>query len=77
MPKTRPPYSPELRARLIELARAGRTREELCRQFEPSAQTSGTGSSVHCRDQVAREAWQQVSVLRYLAGQPIQWPNSS
>jgi transposase len=39
MPKTRPPYSPQLRARLIELARAGRTPEELGRQFKPSAQT--------------------------------------
>jgi transposase len=39
MPKTRPPYPPQFRARLIELARAGRTPEELGRQFEPSAQT--------------------------------------
>ena len=39
MPKIRPPYSPQLRARLIELARAGRTPEELGRQFEPSPQT--------------------------------------
>jgi transposase len=39
MPKTRPPYAPQLRARLVELARTGRTPEELGRQFEPSAQT--------------------------------------
>ena len=39
MPKTRSPYPPQLRARLIELARAGRTPEELGRQFEPAAQT--------------------------------------
>ena len=39
MPKTRPPYPPELRARLIELARTGRTPEELGRQFEPSSLT--------------------------------------
>jgi transposase len=39
MPKTRPPYPPQLRARLIELARSGRSPEELGRQFEPSAQT--------------------------------------
>ncbi len=39
MPKTRPPYPPQVRARLVELARAGRTPEELGRQFEPSAQT--------------------------------------
>jgi len=39
MPKTRPPHPPQLRARLIELARSGRTPEDLGRQFEPSAQT--------------------------------------
>ena len=39
MPTTRPPYPPQFRARLIELARTGRTTEELGRQFEPSAQT--------------------------------------
>jgi transposase len=41
MPKTRPPYPPQLRARLGELARTGRTPEEVGRQFEfePSAQT--------------------------------------
>jgi transposase len=31
--------SPQLRARLIELAHSGRTPEELGRQFEPSGQT--------------------------------------
>ena len=39
MPKTRPAYPAEFRRRLIELARKGRTPEELGRQFEPSAQT--------------------------------------
>jgi hypothetical protein len=34
----RPPYPPELRTRLVELARTGRTPEELGRHFEPSAQ---------------------------------------
>jgi len=37
MPRTRPPYSPELRRRLVELVRAGQTPEELARKFEPSA----------------------------------------
>lgn len=39
MPKSRPPYSLEYRQRMIELVRAGRTAEELAREFEPSAQT--------------------------------------
>lgn len=38
MPSTRPPYSPEFRRQMIELVRAGRTPEELAREFEPSAQ---------------------------------------
>ncbi len=39
MPKSRPPYPPEFRRRMIELVRAGRTPEELAKEFEPSAQT--------------------------------------
>ncbi len=39
MPRTRPPYPPEFRRQMVELARAGRTPEELAREFEPSAQT--------------------------------------
>jgi transposase len=39
MPKSRPPYPPEFRQRIIELIRKGRTRESLAEQFEPSAQT--------------------------------------
>jgi hypothetical protein len=37
--QTGPPYPSQLRSRLIELTRSGLTREELGRQFEPSAQT--------------------------------------
>jgi transposase len=39
MPKSKPPYPPELRRQVVELVRAGRTPEELGREFEPSAQT--------------------------------------
>jgi len=38
MPKSRPPYPPEFRRRMVELVRAGRKPEELSREFEPSAQ---------------------------------------
>lgn len=41
MPKSRPPYPPEFRQRMIELVRSGRTPEELSRQFEPTAQSMG------------------------------------
>jgi len=39
MPKSHPTYPPELRRRLVELVRSGRSPEELARKFEPSAQT--------------------------------------
>ncbi len=38
MPKTRPPYSPEFRRQIVELARAGRDPADLAREFEPSSQ---------------------------------------
>jgi transposase len=38
MAKTRPPYAPEFRRQIVELVRAGRTPEELSREFEPSCQ---------------------------------------
>jgi transposase len=38
MPRTRPPYSAEFRHQLVQLVQAGRTPEELSREFEPSAQ---------------------------------------
>ena len=39
MGKTRKPYPPEFRRQMIELVRAGRTPEELAREFEPSAES--------------------------------------
>src|SRR5216683_1674510 len=39
MPKSRPPYPPEFRQRIIELVRKGRTPESLAEQFERSPQT--------------------------------------
>jgi transposase len=38
MPKSHPPYPPELRRRLVELVRAGRSPAELAEEFEPSDQ---------------------------------------
>ncbi len=39
MPKSRPAYPAAFREQLVELVRAGRTPEELSREFEPTAQT--------------------------------------
>jgi transposase len=38
MPKSRPPYSPEFRRRMVELVRSGRSPESLAEEYEPSAQ---------------------------------------
>ena len=38
MPRSRPPYPAEFRRQMVELVRAGRTPEELAREFEPSSQ---------------------------------------
>ena len=38
MGRKKPPYAPEFRQRMIELVHAGRTPEELSKEFEPSAQ---------------------------------------
>ena len=39
MPRGRPPYPPEYRNQLVELVRAGRSPEELAREFEPGVDT--------------------------------------
>lgn len=39
MPRTRPPYPPEFRQHIIDLAREGRTIASLAREFEPSEQS--------------------------------------
>ena len=37
MPKTRPAYPPEFRRQMVDLVCAGRSPEELAREFEPSS----------------------------------------
>lgn len=38
MPSTHPPYPEEFRRRMVELVRAGRSPQQLAKEFEPSAQ---------------------------------------
>ncbi len=45
MPRTHPPYAPEYRRRIIELARSGRPIAQLAREFEASANAILNGSS--------------------------------
>ena len=39
MPRSHPPYAPEYRRRIVELARSGRSVTELAREFEPSVES--------------------------------------
>ena len=39
MAKTVPPYTPGFCRQIVELVRAGRSPEELAREFEPTAQS--------------------------------------
>jgi len=39
MPRSHRPYPDEFRQQLVDLVRAGRTPEELAREFEPSAES--------------------------------------
>ncbi len=39
MPRTHPRYPDEFRQQILELARAGRSPDELAKEFEPTAQT--------------------------------------
>jgi transposase len=39
MPRTRPAYAPELRQKIVDLARAGRNAASLAREFEPTETT--------------------------------------
>ena len=39
MPRTRPAYPPELRQKLVDLARSGRSIGELAREYEPTENT--------------------------------------
>jgi len=55
MPKSRPPYPAEFRARMVELVQAGRTPEELSREFEPTAQSIWNWVRQAERDQGVRQ----------------------
>ena len=55
MGKSRPPYPPEFREQMVALVRAGRTPEELGREFEPTAQSIRNWVAQADRDEGRRE----------------------
>ena len=38
MPRSRPAYGSEFRREMVQLVQSGRSPEELCKEYEPSAQ---------------------------------------
>ena len=62
MPKTHPPYSPEFRRQRVELVRAGRSPEDLAREFEPTAQLIGIWVAQADRAAGRREAAQPAAL---------------
>ncbi len=55
MPKSRKPYPYEFREQMVELVRAGRTPEELAREFEPTAQSISNWVAQADRDEGKRK----------------------
>ncbi len=55
MPKTRKPYPHEFREQMVALVRAGRTPEELSREFEPTAQSISNWVAQADRDEGKRQ----------------------
>lgn len=52
--KKQAPYGPELRRRLVELVRGGRTPESLAEEFEPTAQSIRNWVAQAQRDEGSR-----------------------
>ena len=55
MPKSRPPYPPEYRRRMVEMVRSGMSPEALTRKFEPTAQAIRNWVAQADRDEGKRQ----------------------
>jgi transposase len=55
MPRSRPPYSPEFRRQMVDLVRAGRSPEDLAKEFEPTAQSISAWVAVADKQEGRRE----------------------
>jgi transposase len=70
MAKTRLPYAPEFRRQMVELVNAGRSPEELAREFEPTAQSiknwvaQAARNTGHCDGGLTTTEREELSRLR-------------
>ncbi len=55
MPRSHKPYPPEFRRQMVELVRAGRSPEELSKEFEPSSEAIRNWVKQADRDQGTRK----------------------
>lgn len=55
MPGTRRPYPPEFRQQMVDLVRAGRSPQELAREFEPTAESINSWVRKADRDEGIRD----------------------
>ncbi len=55
MPKSHTPYPPELRRRMVELVRSGRSPDSLAEEYEPSGQAIRNGVRQAERDEGRRD----------------------
>ncbi len=55
MPRTRRPYSPEFRRQMVDLVRAGRSLDDLAKEFEPTARSIGAWVAVAAKQDGRQE----------------------
>ena len=61
MPKSHARYAPEYRRRMMELAPAGRSHEDLAKEFEPTAQSIRNWVAQAARDEVgSQKFWRRL-----------------
>jgi len=68
MPKSRPPYPPEYRRRMVEMVRSGVSPEALSRKFEPTAQAIRNWVAQADRDEGKRQDGLTTAELEELRG---------
>ncbi len=55
MPRSRPPYSPEFRRQTVDLVGAGRSPDDLAREFEPTSHSIRAWVALADRQEGRRE----------------------